>query len=48
MSTPLFDTRKADENVINAGCDPQLAKAIVLTIDEALTGGISTKVISQN
>ena len=44
MSTTLFDTRKADENLINAGCDPQLAKAIVLTIDEALTGGISTKV----
>ena len=43
MSTPLFDTRQADENLQNAGCAPQLAKAIVLTIDEALTGGVSTK-----
>ncbi len=43
MTTPLFDTRQADENLKNAGCDPQLAKAIVLTIEEAVTGGVSTK-----
>ena len=39
----MFDTRQADENLKNAGCDPQLAKAIVLTIEEAVTGGVSTK-----
>ena len=43
MTTPLFDTRQADENLKNAGCDPRLAKAIVLTIEEAVTGGVSTK-----
>ena len=43
MTTPLFDTRQADENLKNAGCEPQLAKAIVLTIEEAVTGGVSTK-----